>query len=350
MTDKNTQIQRMGSQHPDEVDDLDDLDDLLDDFAEQTLSQPPGAGLNGNSTATITAESIKVENSRGQSAEATTITESISQPSTIKTAKPTDDDPELSIPELDDKFAEQLTSGVDHILKEMESNPEAKGSFERLMKELGAATGAIPKTENGTSASGSNASVGPGGAGNDTPLDFQESIARTMEKLKESNEKSTQNTEDDFLAKMLKDLEKAAGGGAGGPELDGLLAEMLKELSSKEILYEPMREMADKYPKWLEEHGSTLSDEERERYSDQMKIVTSICDKFEEPSYSDFNEAAREYIAQQMEKMQQSGAPPEELMSGLAGGAIPGLGGDFDFSSALEGEANGDVPADCNMQ
>lgn len=345
-----------------EIDDLDDLDDLLDEFAEQTLSQPPGSGLGKeagkNTTTTTSTTTINEISSRGpggttvqgeslhvETQQTTTTSNSAGTGTGDKSLnKPgnnnkDDEDPELSIPELDDQFAEQLTLGVDHILKEMEDNPDAKESFERLMKELGSATGAAPSKNANTKSSESNEA-----------LNFQESIARTMEKLKESNEKTTQESEDDFLAKMLKDLERASGGAGGGAELDGLLAEMLKELSSKEILYEPMREMADKYPKWLEDHESELSEDEKKRYKEQLQILNNICTKFEASDYSDSNEEARSYIAEQMEKMQQSGAPPEQLMSGLAGGAIPGLGGDFDLAGALGGAGDGDVPADCNLQ
>jgi peroxin-19 len=286
----------------------DDFDDLLDEFADQVLSKPPGADL-------------ELETPRDP--DPTPVAkEAVSKPTT--STRPNDN--AASIPELDEEFAQKLKLGLDYILEEMKDSPEQKESFEALMAGIssatGSTTGSAPTTEK-----------------QQDPLEFQDTISKTMNRLKTSHAElkdKDAKEEDDFMAKMMKELESAAG--SNGGNLDGLLGDMLQELSSKAILYEPMKEMHDKFPGWLEKNAASLSADERTRYENQQQIVADICAKFEDSKYSDDDGACRKYIAEKMEDMQKSGAPPAELMGDLAGGGIPGLDMNLnDIPNDLEG-------------
>lgn len=119
-------------------------------------------------------------------------------------------------------------------MREMETNSTARTDFEALVKSMSEAT-----------------------AGPSTAKDsFSETLSRTMEKLQESevaadqarNEVSSQSETDAFLAEMMKQLDAAGGGdGAGGEAgMAKLLEGMMEQLMSKDILYEPMKDLKEK--------------------------------------------------------------------------------------------------------
>jgi peroxin-19 len=318
-------------------DEFDELDDLLDEFADQVLSKPPGSGQKDESVASneLSAKSEgQVESSAPNVAtvERTTVVASESTTKNDARKEP------AALPELDDDFAKSLQEGVGSILQELKDEPGALENFEALMASLSEATGAQPPSTKGTTTAKS------GGAA--TGGDFHDTISKTMDRLKESraqmNDKSQDET--DFLADMLKQLGDAAGQDGDSDGLKGLLAGLLDELSSKEILYEPIKDMADRYGPWLEKNGSKISADEKARYEKQYAIARAIRDKFEEPGYSDSDKAARRFITEKMEEMQQSGSPPDELIGDLTSGMIPGFGG-----ASPEGDIPQDL-ADCNIQ
>lgn len=329
------QITIMSSKH--DEDDLDDLDDLLDEFADEVLTeasgaQKPQANAKSNplqalphtaasaTDSSYSTSASKVEDTKGTAG-------NVEQKGKVSA----EDDP--SVPELDEEFAEKLKLGMNYLLSELDGN-EGTEALDGLLSELSGATGGSAAFK---AKSASKPAKPSGTSGDGKPAEFQDTISQTMDRLRESkselDEQATQNndSEDAFLSKIMKELEGASGVEGG---LDGFLGEMLRELSSKEILYEPIKEMHDKYPQWLEKNKDKVSQEELARYKNQQRIIDEITARFESPQYNDSNEADKKYIADRMEEMQQSGAPPQELMGDISGGAIPGFDG---MSGGLEG-------------
>ena len=67
----------------------------------------------------------------------------------------------------------------------------------------------------------------------------------------------------------------------GNNEFKGALDSVVKDIISKDSLYEPMRKLRDEYPAWLEVNWDKVSDEDLERYNKQLDKVTEICCEFE---------------------------------------------------------------------
>ena len=138
---------------------------------------------------------------------------------------------------------------------------------------------------------------------------FQETIKRTMERMQASGEQATAAAAaegtDDFLAEMLKQMQAGGLDGAEGNEEDfsKMLLGMMEQLTNKEILYEPMKELNEKFPDWLEKNRDKTSKEDLKRYEEQQGLVKQIVARFEEPSYTDSNTADREYIVDKMQKV-----------------------------------------------
>ena len=90
-------------------------------------------------------------------------------------------------------------------------------------------------------------------------------------------------------------------------EMKSMLETMMSSLMSKDVLYEPLKELHDKvrpphaiilaaclwsmrasqFPGYLKEHNASLSAEDKTRYEAQFKIVGEIVTIFEGPGYSE---------------------------------------------------------------
>lgn len=200
-----------------------------------------------------------------------------------------------------------------------------QAQFESIFKELGAAaaaggaaagSGESPST---SGAGGAGPEITPNAASAEGEASFQETIRRTMERMQASGEQATaaaaadEASGDDFMAELLRQMQ--AGGGEGGlegsdEEFSKMLMGMMEQLTNKDILYEPMKELNDKFPEWMEANREKVPEADRKRYELQQGFVREIVAKFEESSYSDSNAADREYIVDRMQKVSCEARPP----------------------------------------
>lgn len=237
--------------------------------------------------------------------------------------------PDGNLHGLEEQLASKLQLGMDSLLQEMNDSPETQKQFEAMLEEM--AKDIDPARETPKAAQTASTSQTSG-----DKKSFQDTISQTMNRLNESkhemDKSELESVDEDFLSKMMKELEGAMGSGDAGGDLDmsKLINDMLEQMASKEILYEPMKEMHEKYPAWISENSAKLSAEEKSRYQNQFQIISEVVTKFERPDYSDDNSEHRKYITTRMELMQNSGAPPSDLLGSLASGSIPGLDMDTD--------------------
>ena len=129
-----------------------------------------------------------------------------------------------------------------------------------------------------------------------------------------------------------------------------MLLGMMEQLTNKEILYEPMKDLNDKFPGWMEKNKDKTPAADLARYQEQQGLVKEIVGRFERPGYSDENVEDREYIVERMQKvciaasidhtlltqfqMQAAGSPPQDLV------------GDMDDAQ----KAFGDLDQNCPQQ
>ncbi|RQM05494.1 hypothetical protein DH86_00001521, partial [Scytalidium sp. 3C] len=261
-----------------EEDDLDDLDDMLDEFS-----------------------AAKIDDSKS------------SAPSGPGRPKATDDDPaEAGL--SDEDFAKQLQAGMAELMGEMGNSPDIQAQLEGIFKELSAGAGQ-------DTASGTSKATAPSGAGAEDT--FQETIRKTMERMQASGDQATaaaaSEPSDDILAEMLKAMQASGLDGESSEEdFSKMLLGMMEQLTNKEILYEPMKELHDKFPAWMEKNSAKTPEDDMKRYKEQQTLVAEIVAKFEEKTYSDSNASDREYIVERMQKMQEAGSPPADLVGDMA--------------------------------
>ncbi|KAG6875694.1 hypothetical protein C0993_007967 [Termitomyces sp. T159_Od127] len=155
---------------------------------------------------------------------------------------------------------------------------------------------------------------------------FQETIKKAMDKLKESEDNVRSSTSkpgsggsEDELAELLAKFGKDAG---SEEDMTNFLETMMGQLMNKEILYEPLKELSESFPPYLAK--TDLPPDDRKRYEQQLACVHKILAEFDKPTYKDDDPVCSKTIADLMAQMQEFGQPPSEVMGPLP----PGL----DFS------------------
>ncbi|KAG7909310.1 hypothetical protein KL906_002804 [Ogataea polymorpha] len=270
-------------------DDLDDLDDLLDDFDDEILSKPPGATLKQDQELTIAP----------------------------------DEEPNLDDKELFGKLLQEIGS----------QDPD-------LSKNLGSFLDDIGKQNTGSSS--------PQPA---TKNNFQDVISETINRLKESGEQvdksiKQEDGNDELITNLLKSLDlnldlKGLDGQNGGVEdVGNLLVEMLEKLSSKNVLYEPLNDLYQKFPAWLEK-PENQQDENFSKYQQQYAVIREIISTFDLPDHED--KKNKDIINIKLEELQELGMPPKELLND----DLKFL--NFGGNSELELDDN-DIPEDINKE
>jgi peroxin-19 len=267
-----------------EEDDLSDLDDVLDEFANTKI----------DSKAPAAAAPSKAKDA------------SASAPSASGPGRPEDMSPAELMIEDEDAFAKQLQKEMEQLLGQGDFGKQ----FEDIMKEMTQEIGANPlaaDTPPPSKDSGKGKQESAESAAK-AEKNFQETIKKTMERMQNSGDAAgaaaASSSQDDMLAQMLASMGEGGFGGEGGDEdFSKILMGMMEQLTNREILYEPMKELNDKFPTWMAENKSKVEAEDLKRYEEQQVLVKEITERFERKGYSDDNAGDREYIVERMQKV-----------------------------------------------
>ncbi|KAL8681536.1 MAG: hypothetical protein Q9186_002352 [Xanthomendoza sp. 1 TL-2023] len=279
-----------GVPDPDE-DDLNDLDDLLDEFS----SSRANADHDSAAEAHTSQHDLHVN---GESSDAAA-----------------------------DDFTQQLQSQMAALMGNGEESPEMRQEIQAILQELGAA---VETTSTSTPPRPDKDQTTPQVA---TDESFQDAILRTMQRMQESGDKAHAEAaagedSDDILAQMLKEMQGGdPGAAAAEPEFSRMLMTMMEQLTNKDILYDPMKELNDKFPAWMSKNKPGVNADDLLRYEKQQKLIAEIVGKFEQRLYSDDNAEDREYIVKRMQEftvnascqMQAAGSPPADLVGDMSG-------------------------------
>ncbi|KAL8701001.1 MAG: hypothetical protein Q9201_005142 [Fulgogasparrea decipioides] len=266
---------------PDE-DDLDDLDELLDEFSPSKSKVPQ------------------------QSAPAK---------SPLQHGSTDDGNPSTAAA---DDFTKQLQAQMAALMGNGDESPEMQKEIEAVLHELGATA---DPTSNMEPSKAVNHAVPPTA----THGSFQETIRKTMQRMQTSGDKADAAAvagEDasDILSNILKELQIGDANGAAGDEaFSNMLMTMMENLTNKDILYDPMKELNDKFPLWMSKHKAGVKADDLVRYQKQQRLVAEIVAKFEESTYSDDHTDDRQYIVERMQEMQAAGSPPVDLVGDMSG-------------------------------
>jgi len=257
-------------------DDLDELlDSALDDFDVVDVPPPAAAaapapvaaagGLSG--IPSLPARGSK-KTKAGKKIQPTTSTGSSDGPAKTsaedEAAEGDDDEPEHQ------QMLDELANGLAKMMDELGDDEESQAAADQLQATIQAlASGEMPNLE-------------------DPP--------------------TGENLNQEMYGKMMEQFQSMG----ESPEMQAMMDKMMRHILSKDILYQPMKEVGEKYPQWLTENRSSLSDEDIERYTKQQALIMELCKVYEERPES-FGE-----VVGLMQQMQECGQPPAELIQELA--------------------------------
>ncbi|XP_045210492.2 peroxisomal biogenesis factor 19-like [Mercenaria mercenaria] len=158
--------------------------------------------------------------------------------------------------------------------------------------------------------------------------EFGETLKQTLNSLAQNTEGLQDHGAagmDDEMMKMFSGMGLEAGGQDDG--FMPMMQNMMKTLLSKDVLYPSLKEISEKYPAWLTENKGKITDKEHTNYTKQSEIIKDILAEFETENSTDSEEVKKqrfEKIMDMMQKMQDLGQPPKDIVGDMA----PGL--DFD--------------------
>ncbi|KAJ2095339.1 Peroxisome chaperone and import receptor [Coemansia sp. S100] len=285
-----------------------ELDELLDDVLDQFTNDAPKPK---------TKEPAPV-------APPTTVDE------VLRAAAAAEGDDDLDGVNFDEDFTRKLAQSMEALLKDPSAlseagseSDEAKTALDQLLKQMAALQSDLGANNPAATAADSGSRVGEASvAGAEKPgleasssSSFQNKIKATMDKLKESADRAEADSSQGGGGDMMDELMRQMDQMGDDSQLDSLVDDVISQLMSKDVLQQPLKELDQEYPKYLEKNKDTLSAEDRERYEKQHSYVKQILAMFAESTDDSLNDPR---IVELMQKMQDCGQPPNELLKILA--------------------------------
>jgi len=130
-------------------------------------------------------------------------------------------------------------------------------------------------------------------------------------------------TMDALLSKLLREMGGDAVGGSGGASgaegsagagsddgMERMVEQMMGSMLSREHLYQPMKDIAERYPAYLRDNAESISEADMTNYRKQQACFERIVAEFDAPGGG---KTMR--IMELMNEMQQYGTPPSEIVS-----------------------------------
>lgn len=151
---------------------------------------------------------------------------------------------------------------------------------------------------------------------------FKDVISSTLDRLKENGSKVDSTLEeekkqksnvggnpDEVLSQLLKDLVNDPGSMPADGEMDNAILSILNQMSSKEVLYQPMKEMKAEFYVWLEDNQDLPEHKDKmETYRQQYALIGELITIYEKADYS--NDKDREEVTALLDKLEQLGDSP----------------------------------------
>ncbi|CAK1546367.1 unnamed protein product [Leptosia nina] len=145
-------------------------------------------------------------------------------------------------------------------------------------------------------------------------------ISQTLQNLNTNTENLQTPFSDADLVNMFSNFNLSEGNQEGNmfvPFMQG----MMQSLLSKEVLYPSLKELVDKYPEWLKRNEGKLEPSEYQRFAQQEQLMQQVCAELEPELESDPEDVKKrrfQVVLELMQKMQDLGQPPTELVGDMA--------------------------------
>mmetsp|Transcript_15306 Transcript_15306/g.23281 ORF Transcript_15306/g.23281 Transcript_15306/m.23281 type:complete len:212 (-) Transcript_15306:156-791(-) len=139
------------------------------------------------------------------------------------------------------------------------------------------------------------------------PPPKESDVDRTINKLLNDMASASKKEPTSDFEEMMKGFDKL-----DTDEGDAIIDGMMQQLLAKDLMYEPMKEVTKKFPKWLEEKKDTLSNKEYEERCKQLAGLQALLHIYEtEPENTN-------KLMDLMKEVQEYGLPPTEIVTEIA--------------------------------
>lgn len=151
---------------------------------------------------------------------------------------------------------------------------------------------------------------------------YSSSIAQALKGLQEGAENLTAPVSEADVANMFTGLNLDCASDGDGNMFLPFMEGMMQSILSAEILLPSIKELLDKYPKYLNQYGDKISAEDKNRYEKQLELYKIIASHLEDENPDDSASVKREkfkIVLEDMRKLQEYGQPPDEILAETAG-------------------------------
>lgn len=131
-----------------------------------------------------------------------------------------------------------------------------------------------------------------------------------MEGLPPTSAAAAEGLSEEVIDRMVAEFETLG----GKDDFNKVLEGMMKQLLSKDLMYTPMKQICEKFPRWLANNRTTLPRDEYEKYGRQYQCFQQLimCYETEPDNFSK--------LTALMQDLQEYGNPPAEIIKDLAPG------------------------------
>eukprot|EP00752_Nemacystus_decipiens_P007813 g6978.t1 len=209
------------------------------------------------------------------------------------------------------KAGEEGAEATDEAQAQAPGRPQDSG---RPTAAAGASSPA-PGVAAAAAAAGAENEYGFGGGGSGTDMD--RTIFRTLEMLSKSGAEmegqeaaAMEGAGEDMMRQMMGEFGKMG----EKEDYNGVMDNIMQQLLSRELMYDPIKQICDTYPEWLATHRDSLPPADYQRYGQQYQSFQRVLAVYEtEPD--NFPR-----LMELMQDMQEHGQVPAEIIKELAPG------------------------------
>lgn len=161
------------------------------------------------------------------------------------------------------------------------------------------------------------------GVENDAGKKYADSITEALKGLKEGVDNLQAPVSETDVVNMFSSLNLSESEESESNPFLPFMQGMMQSLLSAEILLPSMKELLEKYPKYLEENGDKIEAADKERYIKQQELFAVICTDLEAEKPDDTSDIKQERfkrVLDNMQKLHEYGQPPVDLLIDVESG------------------------------
>ena len=121
----------------------------------------------------------------------------------------------------------------------------------------------------------------------ETPSNEEDPFMNVLNNLAKNLMSGDASTSNQAMDNIMSEFNTFLNETENNEEMKTALDSVVKEIISKDSLYEPMKSLKDEFPKWLEDNWQKVPQDDLERYNKQLDMITDICKLYEQENFGE---------------------------------------------------------------